>query len=215
MNHHHPQQQYDSTFMTNTIPDAARAYVSGTQGSSNMNNNYNQNYQQPSQSCHPNSPHYPRCLKNGYNIHNGGGADRYNPNGYNHNHFQNRHFRNTFPNTLSDVSSFQYGKNGVGHHSNDDSDAVDASDAIVPFFHPDYGYQYIPPDHFYTISTEWNEHYRRKKRFNKFKRIITSWFLPTVVAALFVLVCIHLYIYPSWRQAVHTMGDKSTSRLSL
>jgi hypothetical protein len=192
------QQQSESTSVmkTNTIPDAARAYVSGGIHGNINQNVYNHDYQQ-SHYCHPNSPHYPRCLNYGYNIHNSGGPDRY---GYNHNHFQNRPIRNTFPNTLSDVSSFQYhdqhgyGNTRAGQNSNDDDAVGDATGAVVPFYHPDYGYQYIPPDHFYTINTEWNEQYRRKKRYKKFMRVITSWFLPTVVAALFVTVCIQLYI---------------------
>ena len=187
---HQPQQQYDSTSMTkaNTIPDAARAYVSGTHDT-----NMNQYAQQQQQSlyCQPNSPHYPRCLNYNNNIYNGGfGPDRYHPNNNNHHHhhqFQNRPFRNKFPNALSDVSSFSY-----PNHDDDDDEMEDGvvsnGGAIVPFYHPDYGYQYIPPNHFYTINTEWNEQYRRKKRYKKFMRIITAWFLPTVVAALFVTV---------------------------
>ena len=198
----------DATSVTTTIPDAARAYVSGTLGYHNHNNNNNNNDQyyqeQPMQQhqqllyCHPNSPHYPRCLNSGNSIHGGGssvggGPDRYNPYGYNHNnnhyHYNNRQFRNNkFPHTLSDVSSFQYPKHQHGYDDTGSEDGVVGNSAIVPFYHPDYGYQYIPPNHFYTINTEWNEQYRRRKRYKKYMRIVTSWIVPTVVAALFVTV---------------------------
>jgi hypothetical protein len=198
-----PNVGMESTSMmtANTIPDAARAYVSGNTNHNTDMNHYNQYYQQQSHYCHPNSPHYPRCLNYGNYLHsNNNGPDRYN----NNHNLPNRKFRKTFPNTASDVSSFHYinrrhDHTQIGRTMDDyDDDTMGTNGAIVPFYHPDYGYQYIPPDHFYTINTEWNEQYRRKKRYKKFMRIVTSWFLPTVVAALFVTVrfyfCILYYV---------------------
>ena len=171
--------------LQHSIPDAARAYVTGQHG---MHQHYTHPYDQPPLQqqppyCHPNSPHYPRCLNHyGNHIYGSGGPDRYIP--YDH----HRPFRNKFPNALSDVSSIQSSKVGYDDTRAADDDAVGSSGAIVPFYHPDYGYQYIPPDHFYTINTEWNEQYRRRKRYKKIMRTVTSWLVPTIVAALFVTV---------------------------
>jgi hypothetical protein len=162
------------------IPDIARAYVKH-----NSYSQYDPNLSpqhQTSTVCHPNNPLYPNCVTHGNKF---GGHDQY----YKPNHQTQHHQRGrtTFPNTISNAASFH-------RPMNIDDDTTDADDmiesgAIVPFYHPDYGYQYIPPNHFYTLHTnEWKQENRRRKQYRKIRRILTSWFLPTVVAAIFVMV---------------------------
>jgi hypothetical protein len=80
--------------------------------------------------------------------------------------------RKNHPNFLSDAagSPFEMGADG----------------AIVPFYHPDYGYQYIPPEQFYTINQDFQN---SRKRYQKILRLLSSW-LPPLIALIFVSVSI-------------------------
>lgn len=60
---------------------------------------------------------------------------------------------------------------------------VRADGAVVPFYHPDYGYQYIPPDQFYTI----NDFHHNRRRYQKLLRLFGSWLAP-LIALIFVSV---------------------------
>jgi Protein kinase domain/PQQ-like domain len=62
-----------------------------------------------------------------------------------------------------------------------------AGGAVVPFYHPDYGYHYVPPEHFYTLQPQ------RHRRYKKLWRLLGSWLLP-LVAFLFVTVRMHVFV---------------------
>jgi hypothetical protein len=61
---------------------------------------------------------------------------------------------------------------------------VGADGAIVPFYHPEYGYRYIPPDQFYMLQ---HEVYNSRKRYQKALMVFGSW-LPALIVVIFVSV---------------------------
>jgi Protein kinase domain len=56
--------------------------------------------------------------------------------------------------------------------------------AIVPFFHPDFGYQYMPMEHWHESGHPQTLHQNRKK-YQKIFRVLGSW-LPPLIALIFV-----------------------------
>ena len=104
-----------------------------------------------------------------HNHHTGPGGDLYyHPQAATIKNHARHHTGSSFLSETSGASPFQLAADG----------------GMVPFFHPDYGYQYIPPEHFYTIHHDHSSYYQKKK-YKKILKLLGSW-LPPLCALLIV-----------------------------